>query len=105
MALKESERKQNRAEEGKVEDRAVEQKHGRENRDALEREGGKHRRYSGNKSRKSRERRVEGQGEGEGESLLGRWRGVFSFVLLQCARANTNLRGRAAAPDTLSISQ
>lgn len=28
--------------------------------------------------------RVEGQGEGEGVSLLGRWRGVFSFVLLRC---------------------
>lgn len=49
--------------------------------------------------------RLEGQGEGEGVSLLGRWRGVFSFVLLQCVCANTNLQGRAAAQNTLSISQ
>lgn len=48
--------------------------------------------------------RVEGQGEGKGVSLLGRWWGVFSFVLLQCVCANTNLRGRAAAQNKLSIS-
>ena len=52
-----------------------------------------------------RRTRVEGQGEGKGVSLLGRWRGVFSFVLLQCVCANTNLQGRAAAQNTLSISQ
>lgn len=34
--------------------------------------------------KRERGTRVEGQGEGEGVSLLGRWWGVFSFVLLQC---------------------
>lgn len=29
--------------------------------------------------------RIKGQGESQGVSLLGRWQGVFSFVLLQCA--------------------
>lgn len=50
--------------------------------------------------------RLERQGEGEGVSLLGRWQGcILICPATVCVCANSNLQGRAAAQNTLSISQ